>query len=340
MLASDGEASIVVEATVAPDALGEITNSASVTSPDESDPEDNTSSVTTPVVAVANLGVTKTVTAGGTVAGGSVTWEIVVTNVGPADAVDALLLDALPESVTLEGLSGPDGTACDVVDALVLCDLGTMPVGSSLTFEVVGVVDPDWRGELENVVVVASATDDPDESDNLAVAGSDVVGGAALSVTKTAATDSVPQGGNVLYTITVAASGTSTARDVVVAEDLPDGARVLDANPEAGTYRDGAWDIGTMTPGTSVELELIVRLDDVGRAVNTVTVSSEGGEVDGRAQAAVTVRAPSSPIDTSPSLPGTGTDVRWWTMPLAIALIAAGALLLLVARERRRIVGR
>ncbi|OYN96869.1 hypothetical protein CGZ96_11275 [Enemella evansiae] len=314
VIPAGGTVTITIAATVSERALGALTNSASVTSPDDPDPSDNTSQVTTPVVATADLGVTKRVVSGGTVAGEPVSWEVTVRNDGPAPAVGVRLRDTLPSGVINPTLGVvPEGVTCTITGNALDCTAAELASGTAFSVTVTATVDPATRGELTNAASVTSDTRDPDPADNTGTTTSQVTGRSNVTVTKTASTQTATVGDQVRYTITATGSGPSTATGVTVSEQLPAGATVLDARTVNGSYQQGTWTIGDLAPGQTATLELVVRLDRAGQAANTVrigAVEDPAGD-DNTATATVTVNdkpvpPPTNPPTTPPTNPPTG----------------------------------
>ncbi|OYO17574.1 hypothetical protein CGZ94_01350 [Enemella evansiae] len=307
VIAADGTMTITIAAKVSERALGALTNSATVTSPDDPNPGDNTAQVTTPVVATADLSVTKKVVSGGTVAGEPVGWELTVRNDGPAAAVGVRLHDTLPAGVTNPTLGPvPDGVTCAITGNAVDCTAAQLAAGTDFTVTVNATVAPATRGELSNAASVTSDTRDPDPADNTGTTTSTVTGKSNVAVTKTASSGAVTVGDQVRYTITATGSGPSTATGVTVTEQLPGGATVLEARTGTGRYQQGTWTIGDLAPGQTATLELVVRLDRAGQAANSVRIAAveDPAGDDNSATATVTVNdkpvPPTNPPTTQP----------------------------------------
>ena len=106
------------------------------------------------------------------VAGGTIKYDVEVTNHGPSTATNVVLVDELPLGVHVIEQADPD-FACAVTDvaagnALFTCGLGTLAVGESkeLTYEVR--VDPDVADGtvLYNGACTWSDDFDPDNANN------------------------------------------------------------------------------------------------------------------------------------------------------------------------------
>ena len=319
-LASGGSAVIAVVVDGPLDAAS-LTNGAEVTSttPDP-DPSDNSDSVDTTVTASADLAVVKTGPATVT-AGGTVTYELVVSNSGPSTATAVEVTDTLPTGVVLTSADGPGWTCTDNGDGTVTCAIPSLASGGSSTITVV-VAAPTEGATLTNDAEVSSATPDPDLSDNTSSADTDVTPSADLSVVKTGPA-TVVAGSAVTYSITVANSGPSTATDVEVVDTLPAGTTF--ESVAAGA----AWTCGndadtsvtcttpSLAPGASAVITVVVTApDDAGTLTNGVTVTSatddpDSGNDGDSVDTDVTASADVSVVKTGPAAVASGGTVTY-----------------------------
>ncbi|MTD14814.1 DUF11 domain-containing protein [Nakamurella sp. YIM 132087] len=342
---------VTVAATVPATASGDAANTVSVVSPDETDPSDNTAQAVTPVLAAADLSLTKVAAAETATAGGTVSWRLTVTNDGPVTAPAVVITDPLPAGVT-PGTLGDDAAGCSATGSVIRCDIGDLAAGASVSRTITGVVDPGVRETLSNTASVSSGAVDPDPSDNTATARTPVIADSSLSVSKTADRASAEIGQVVTYTITVAEQGSSSAEGVGLVETIPVGGRLVRQDAGQGSYGEGVWTIGTLQPGVPAVLVLEVVYEREGQTVNSVMLTRSGTPVDMTADADVEVLAQgSSPDPGAPGDPGTppapGTppppggglpvtgvpadDLSLW----ALLLLLAGGALLLGGRRRR-----
>ena len=325
-------ATVVVTAKVDADRTAALTNATSVLSPDESDPSDNVAQATTPVVAVADLSLTKKVTSGPVVAGGGVTWQLVVTNQGPATAPSVVITDPVANVVT--GLKASAG--CTVSGGTVRCAVGSLAAGKSATVTISGTVAPTARGTLTNTASVTSPVPDPNPQNDTATTATAVGLDSRLSVRKTADVASVAVTGAVTYTIQVTQGGRSASNPVTVTESLPAGATVVDALAGQGSYATGSgvWAVGQVAPGGVATLTLTVQMGQAGTAVNSVALTESGTTAKASAQATVMVAAPPPPPPPTEELPKTGFAATRFLV-LGLALLLGGAVLVFGGRRRR-----
>lgn len=193
------------------------------TTPD-SNPANNTSQATSLVASAssADLEILKIDSPDAAVAGTAVVYTMVVTNNGPGTAVDVTVTDDLPDMVTVQSITASVGE-CNGAGPIE-CHLGNMASGANATIAVTVLVDPavPAPGTIRNIATVAATTEDPDPTDNIAIAPTDIVSRADVSVLKTAPATATA-GMNVVYTLTVSNAGPSVALNVVVDDPAPPG---------------------------------------------------------------------------------------------------------------------
>ena len=261
-----------------------ITNTASVTGgPGESDPSNNTASVTH-FVTGANLSLIKGDSPDPVVAGESLVYTLTVDNAGPQTADGTVVTDTLPPGVTFVSASTSTGTATHS-GGVVTWNLGNVDPGDpARTLTVTVTVDPQTTGALVNSASVASDTADPDASNNLATSTTTVTAVAALTLTKADSPDPVVAGSTLAYTLTLGNSGPSTARDVVLSDDLPDGVSFVSAVGGTGSTACAevvpgtvTCEVGDLDPGSSVQRIITVKVSaslPAGQLTNTATATS------------------------------------------------------------------
>ncbi|MEM1332021.1 MAG: hypothetical protein AAGG08_01065, partial [Actinomycetota bacterium] len=270
---------ITYKATVddAVDAGVDLTNSATLSSPDDPTPASIDEVVT--VDTEADLVVTKVASADPATPGGPLTYTITVTNDGPSDARDVVIPDPAPADFTVTSAVSTVGTCTTAVS----CDLGLLPAGSTATITIDGTVDAAATGSLTNT------TDTPTSSTTLVNTADDtgsvtvaLAPAADLTITKVANPTSVAAGGDqVVYTIAVSNAGPSDALDVEVGDTLPAGFIVDSVTPSQGSCASATTfpcDLGTVAaddpPATVIVAGSFPNTQAPGTTTNTAEVTS------------------------------------------------------------------
>lgn len=163
-LPAGGSIVYVVSGTVSASASGTLSNSAKITSGANTVTATDTDTITGQV----NLSITKkdnkggdsaTSTTGSVIAGGALTYTIVVTNSGPSDLTGATISDLFPADFTgvtytataTGGASGFTANGSGNIN-----DTVNIPVGVSITYVISGTVAPSASGTLSNTVNVTA----------------------------------------------------------------------------------------------------------------------------------------------------------------------------------------
>jgi uncharacterized repeat protein (TIGR01451 family) len=233
----------------------------------------------TMVDAWADLIVTKTDNPDPVVAGEPLEYTVTVTNTGPSDAIDVVVVDVLPQEVTFDHIRDPFsiGVSCSLnpIDEHTLtCALGDMPFGDVKTFTILVQVNPAAPSALDNQVSVSSDTADPNAGDNTFNEGTGVNRAQQLFVVKSDSPDPVIAGTELQYTITFGNNGPSQAANTVVTDTLPlgvifDRCESLDPNDRVTC---------TVIAGDGNTTQQVVRVDEILQG-NTV-VYTNGDLVD------------------------------------------------------------
>jgi uncharacterized repeat protein (TIGR01451 family) len=150
----------------APGTPGPVTNVVTIGSDLIVDPNaaNNTAQFTTDVQAAtstADLVINKTVAPPVVAPGGQLTFTLTVTNNGPGDATGVVITDPLPAGTTFVSASA----GCTNSAGTVTCNVGTLTSGASQQRSII-VTAPSTPGQVVNTATVASASGDPDPSDN------------------------------------------------------------------------------------------------------------------------------------------------------------------------------
>jgi len=143
-----------------------ITNTASVAS-SATDPNlaNNTASVSTTVISVADLEVTATAAPNPVHEGSSLVYNVSFVNLGPSDAQNAYIQQTIPVAFKLTAYTNE---ACGEGNAQTICRLGTVvPAGFTLTFQMTYKIPPKFLGtkpsrNVSSQFQIRSQSIDPD----------------------------------------------------------------------------------------------------------------------------------------------------------------------------------
>ena len=203
--------------------------------------------------------------------GGSLTYDIVVTNLGPSTANGARVVDTLPV-----GLENASWTAAYAGNATgnasgsgSIDELVNVPVGGVVTYTITADIDSRALGELVNTAFVINpdGTPDPNQGDNSSESISTPIPETVMTVGKTDGRDTYKPGDVVTYTITVTNAGPSFAQTALI-RDVLDPAVVDVAAATWTAVFTGSYSSGN-TIGTG-SIDEVIDLAVGGTAVYTV----------------------------------------------------------------------
>jgi uncharacterized repeat protein (TIGR01451 family) len=221
---------IVLTATVAANATGNIVNTAVVTTPagvTDTVPTNNTDTDTNTLNPQADLRISKTNNLNAVVPGMLVTYTVVVTNAGPSAVTGALITDTLPAELQNPGwvCSAGAGATCPVPSfGSAMNNLSvTMGVNSVLTFTLTGTVAQSATGLITNtaVVTVPAGVTDPTPDNNESIDADPADPRADLSIDKDDGVTTATPGLALTYRITVTNNGPSAVTGATVSDTLP-----------------------------------------------------------------------------------------------------------------------
>ncbi len=295
-LPAGGSVTYTVSATISPSAIGAIVNTASIAS-NVTDPNPaNDVAIDADIVVPpqADLVITKTNGVSSVTAGGTTTYTITASNLGPSNVTGATVTDILPLSLTGTWICvGAGGGTCTASGSGNIADTVNLPAGGSVTYTVSATISPSVMGAITNTATVGSNVADPNPADNAAI-DIDTVNAAQvvdLVITKTNGVNSVTAGGSTTYTITASNLGPSNATGATVTDTLPAAL--------TGTWTCVGAGGGTCTASGSGNIADTVNLPPGGIVVYTVnaTISpSASGTISNTA----TIMEPAGVTESSP----------------------------------------
>jgi len=289
---------------------GSVTNTANIAAPagvTDTNTANNTASDTDTVTPVSDLAITKTDGVTTVNAGGTTTYTIVVSNLGPSSANGAIFRDPAaagisPTSVTCGSAAG--GAVCPTAGNTTVAlmqgagiVIPTLPSGGSVTFTVMVNVTAT-SGSITNTATISEPAGniDPNAANDSASDTDTVTPQADLSVTKTNGTASVNAGGTTSYTIVVTNNGPSAANNAVFTDPAVTGLTATSvmcsgatggaACPTAGNttvalMQGAGIVIPTLPSGGSVTFTVAANVTAMsGTVTNTANIAPPAGTTD------------------------------------------------------------
>jgi uncharacterized repeat protein (TIGR01451 family) len=265
----------------------QVTNSAQVTGSDKPDPdstpgnndpgEDDQSSVSLPNL-VADLELTKAVSAARVNVGQNATFSLVLTNRGPDRATGVRVSDRLPLGLALVRATPSQGSYDQVSGdwAVGALDQGAQ---ATLTLEVT-VLSP---GSFTNVAQVSGSDQfDPDSRPNNDAPNEDDQGFAPLqgeladlSIGKRVSNATPNINDVITYTVELRNDGPSNATGVEVTDSIPAGLEYVSHSTSQGSYdvATGLWSVGSVPAGGGATLTISARVRSFARLVNVAEIT-------------------------------------------------------------------
>uniref|UniRef100_UPI00046FCD09 T9SS C-terminal target domain-containing protein n=1 Tax=Aquimarina pacifica TaxID=1296415 RepID=UPI00046FCD09 len=236
--------------------------------------DDEDSEVVTPVEAIADLSLVKTVVDGDTSprVGTEITFQITVTNDGPQDATGVEVIDLLPSGFDFVLFSSSTGIYNETTGVWTV---GNIANGTSETLLIDVLVN--GSGDYLNVAEISASdvldpdsvpgNDDGDQSeddeDNQLISPVDAI--ADLFLEKTVVDNDITPnvGDEITFQVTVTNNGPDPATNVEVVDQLPVGFDFILFSATSGTYNEttGVWDVGTVPNGSTQTLFIDVLIN-------------------------------------------------------------------------------
>jgi uncharacterized repeat protein (TIGR01451 family) len=210
-----------------------------------------------------DLAVTKTANVSSVAAGSQVTYTLEVTNNGPATAEEVLVVDNLPDFLTIISVEAePDGTVNLTGDPLgeIEVTYPSLAAGASRTIVIVASIPAGQAAaaSVVNTAVVSGLGIDLDATNDSDSADIEITRNAVLEITKTDTPDPTGVGQPLNYQIVVTNSGPSTATNLVILDTLPAGLVFVDVNSTSGIAEHTAGQITVTVPTLAVGQQVTV----------------------------------------------------------------------------------
>jgi len=283
-LAVSDSATVTIEVDVDPATRGTIVNTATVSGNEiETTTANNVDTEPTVVNPRIDLAIDKADSPDPAVAGGQLTYTLVVTNNGPSDATGVTVIDTLPTGVTFASATTTQGTVSGSGNT-VTANLADMAAGAFATITVTVDIAPGTQGRILNTATVSGNETEITTSNNTDTEPTQIDPVIDLAIDKSDSPDPVQAGGQLTYTLDVSNSGPSDATGVTVVDTLPAGVTYRTASTSQGTV-SGAGNtvtanLGNMANGGSATVTITVDVDSStqGTILNTATVSGNETE--------------------------------------------------------------
>jgi uncharacterized repeat protein (TIGR01451 family) len=234
-VAVSGSASLHIVATI--QTTDPVDNVAQIvaSTPLDTNPANNQSTVTVLAPRAADLGLTASVSSPTVLVGNPVTYTFTVTNTGDDPAYSVNVQEAFPAYPLLNPTSF---TASQGVynSGTGVWDLASLGKGASATLTIT-LNAPNIAGPLTSQGTAGATTSDPNNANNTASATTTVLSPAAVSGAKTVA-GTFTEGGTVTYTVVLSNSGSNTQQDNPgneFTDVLPSQLTLVSATATAGT---------------------------------------------------------------------------------------------------------
>ncbi|MCL2115851.1 MAG: hypothetical protein FWH29_06490, partial [Methanobrevibacter sp.] len=254
---------------------GNITNFANITNVTEFDLGNgtNTSNVNVSVPNTVNLTISKTSNVTGIVAvGDRVTYTINVTNHGPDNATFVNVTDSLSSALLFLNSSATIGSYNSVTGVWTV---GTLNVGQTATLYInVTIIGTGNIVNVANVSVSEVNLGNNSTNDSVTLTVPSTVN---FTISKTSNAPAVVYFGDLItYTLTVRNFGPDNATNVVVTDVLD--SRLILVNVVGGNYSMSGntlfWNISNLNVGSTVTLNITVRINGTGNIVNVANITS------------------------------------------------------------------
>ena len=225
-------ATFLLTATIAADARGSVSNTATAANPPGVGGTSQVADTDTDQLnGLADLSVVKTGPSTAAVPGTNVVYTLTVHNAGPSTARDASVNDPTPAGLNFVSTSGDCNTAFP-------CEFGTLLPGETrtitATFEVpLGYTSPN---PIVNTASVFDTTTDPNPGNRSTSTQTPVDLNADVAVLKSVTPTSALVGDTVTLFVSVLNNGPNQASGVVITDVLPAGMTFVSASPQQGSY--------------------------------------------------------------------------------------------------------
>ncbi|QNK64746.1 DUF11 domain-containing protein [Pedobacter sp. PAMC26386] len=296
-LISGGTAGMTITASV--NATGPYANTATI-SGTETDivPGNNTSTVSTTPIPVADRAIAKTINNATPAVGSNVVFTLTATNNGPSASTGITVTDLLPSGYTYVSSTPPAGTTYNNVTGL--WTIGTLANAATSTLTITAKVNAN--GAYGNTATITGTENDPTPGNNTSTSTPVPTPTTDRSVVKTVNNPTPAVGSNVVFTLVATNNGLSTGTGITVTDLLPAGYTYVSSTPPAGTtYNNatGLWTIGTLANAATSTLTITATVNATGPYANTATITGTENDPTPGNNTSTTTPTPTPTTDRS-----------------------------------------
>jgi uncharacterized repeat protein (TIGR01451 family) len=293
-----------------------LSSTATVSSPDDSIPANDSATASVQSAISFDLGITKSRAPGLVLPGSAQQYTIVVSNFGPSDAPGVTMTDVLPAPLRFVSLSSPAGWSCTTpaagANGTITCSIPSMIASDVATFTLNVTVDPATAGgtAINNTAVVTASVPDSSGANNSSTASASV--GTPPNVTATKSIGAAhAEGAIVTYTIILSNSGGLTQGDNPgneLTDVLPSSLTLIGATATSGS---AVANVGTNTvtwngsiPGSgsvTITIQASVHNGTAGTTISNQATVSYDSDANGTNDASRVSDDPSTPAPSDPT---------------------------------------
>ncbi len=212
--------------------------------------------------------------------GSQITYSIVATNDGPADAQNVVIKDAIPAGMSFVSASG---VVCTNTTSEIQCQVGSLLKNQSTPIITVTLTAPAapttcTASSVTNTAVVQTTSTDSNTANNTSSAVTQLtcpIATTDLAITKTGPS-SVARGSTISYVITATNNGPATATNVVITDNFSPEFTYSTASGATCTTNGTVLtcNLGTMTSGQSTPITVTFNVRTVSGTCSTMTVTN------------------------------------------------------------------
>lgn len=207
--------------------------------------------------------------------GDTVVWTLNITNNGPNDATGVVVYDVLPEG--LIWLNDDSNGAYNPKTGVLT--IGSLKVGETLIVNILTRVNA--TGDIVNKANVTGNEFDIDLDNNYDEEQINVPAAVDVAVSKNVNVSNPNFGDLIMWNIIVFNYGPDDAHEVILREVFSE-SLIWIGDDSQGKYNpsSGIWNIGTLSKGESIELNIISKVNQTGNITNNVSVTSREFDIN------------------------------------------------------------